>query len=118
MNLYSKPDLPESSMLLLEFHGSDASVQEQADRFGDIAADHGCKSSSGRQSRKTEPGSGRHDMMRRGLSPPLLALTADLLQDVFTRPRPIADMMMFEPQCRSCVVRRTDVVSDMPMDRI
>jgi D-lactate dehydrogenase (cytochrome) len=42
LNLYSKLDLPESPMLLLEFHGSDASVQEQADRFGEIAADHGC----------------------------------------------------------------------------
>src|SRR6516162_5837635 len=38
LNLYSKLDLPESPMLLLEFHGSDASVQEQADRFGEIAA--------------------------------------------------------------------------------
>ena len=42
LNLYSKLGLPESPMLLLEFHGSDASVQEQADRFGDIATEHGC----------------------------------------------------------------------------
>ena len=34
LNLYSKLGLPESPMLLLEFHGSDASVQEQAGRFG------------------------------------------------------------------------------------
>ena len=31
--------LPESPLLLLEFHGSAASVQEQAERFGEIAAD-------------------------------------------------------------------------------
>jgi D-lactate dehydrogenase (cytochrome) len=43
LNLYSKLDLPESPMLLLEFHGSEAGVQEQAGRFGDIAAEHGCK---------------------------------------------------------------------------
>ena len=42
VNLYSKLGLPESPMLLLEFHGTEASVQEQAARFGDIAAEHGC----------------------------------------------------------------------------
>jgi len=41
LNLYSKLSLPETPMLLLEFHGSDASVREQAQRFDDIAADHG-----------------------------------------------------------------------------
>ena len=33
--------LPESPLLLLEFHGSDAGVQEQAERFGEIAAEFG-----------------------------------------------------------------------------
>ena len=42
VNLYSKLGLPESPMLLLEFHGSEASVQEQAARFGEIATEHGC----------------------------------------------------------------------------
>ncbi len=41
LNLYSKLGLPETPMLLLEFHGSDASVQEQAERFGEIATDNG-----------------------------------------------------------------------------
>jgi D-lactate dehydrogenase (cytochrome) len=36
-NLYSKLTLPESPMLLIEFHGTDASVREQAERFGEIA---------------------------------------------------------------------------------
>lgn len=40
-NLYAKLDLPEQPMLLLEFHGTDAGVKEQAERFGDIAAEHG-----------------------------------------------------------------------------
>jgi D-lactate dehydrogenase (cytochrome) len=40
VNAYSKLELPETPLLLLEFHGSDASVQEQAETFGDIAADH------------------------------------------------------------------------------
>ena len=38
-NLYSKLGLPEKPMLLLEFHGTDASVKEQAARFGEIAAE-------------------------------------------------------------------------------
>jgi D-lactate dehydrogenase (cytochrome) len=38
-NAYSKLDLPDSPLLLLEFHGTDASVREQAERFGEIAAE-------------------------------------------------------------------------------
>ncbi|MCE1236855.1 MAG: FAD-binding protein [Hyphomicrobiales bacterium] len=40
-NLYSKLDLPETPLLLLEFHGTDAWVAEQSTRFGEIAADLG-----------------------------------------------------------------------------
>ena len=40
-NAYSKLSLPETPLLLLEFHGSDAGVAEQAARFGEIAADTG-----------------------------------------------------------------------------
>ncbi|MCB8821327.1 FAD-binding oxidoreductase [Microvirga rosea] len=39
VNLHSKLTLPESPLLLLEFHGSVASVQEQAKRFGEIATE-------------------------------------------------------------------------------
>jgi D-lactate dehydrogenase (cytochrome) len=41
VNLHSKLALPESPLLLLEFHGSEAGVQEQAERFGEIAAEFG-----------------------------------------------------------------------------
>ncbi|MEP3947225.1 FAD-linked oxidase C-terminal domain-containing protein [Ascidiaceihabitans sp.] len=40
-NAYSKLDLPEEPLLLLEFHGSEASVLEQAEMFGEIAQEHG-----------------------------------------------------------------------------
>jgi D-lactate dehydrogenase (cytochrome) len=40
-NAYSKLDLPETPMLLVEFHGSKAGVAEQSQRFGEIAADLG-----------------------------------------------------------------------------
>lgn len=40
VNLHAKLDLPETPMLFVEFHGTDASVTEQAERFGEIAADH------------------------------------------------------------------------------
>jgi D-lactate dehydrogenase (cytochrome) len=40
-NTYSKLALPERPMLLVEFHGTETSVAEQARRFGDIAADNG-----------------------------------------------------------------------------
>jgi D-lactate dehydrogenase (cytochrome) len=40
-NQHSKLDLPETPMLLLEFHGTEAGVKEQAERFGEIATDFG-----------------------------------------------------------------------------
>ena len=41
LNNYSKLDLPEGPLLLLEFHGSDASVAEQAETFGMLAEEEG-----------------------------------------------------------------------------
>jgi D-lactate dehydrogenase (cytochrome) len=41
VNLYSKLGLPETPMLLLEFHGTEASVAEQSERFGEIAQELG-----------------------------------------------------------------------------
>jgi len=40
-NAYSKLSLPERPLLLLEFHGTEAGVAEQSQRFGEIAADLG-----------------------------------------------------------------------------
>jgi len=40
-NLYSKLDLPETPLLLVEFHGTEAWVAEQSTRFGEIAEDLG-----------------------------------------------------------------------------
>ncbi|MGF3025451.1 FAD-binding oxidoreductase [Methylobacterium aquaticum] len=40
-NAYSKLTLPETPLLLVEFHGTDAGVREQAERFGEIAAEFG-----------------------------------------------------------------------------
>jgi D-lactate dehydrogenase (cytochrome) len=40
-NLHSKIGLPETPMLFLEFHGTEASVAEQSKRFGEIAAEFG-----------------------------------------------------------------------------
>ncbi|NLH79703.1 MAG: FAD-binding protein, partial [Phyllobacteriaceae bacterium] len=40
-NLYSKLDLPEMPLLLLEFHGTETWVAEQSTRFGEIAEELG-----------------------------------------------------------------------------
>jgi D-lactate dehydrogenase (cytochrome) len=40
-NAYSKLGLPETPMLFLEFHGTEAGVKEQSERFGEISADLG-----------------------------------------------------------------------------
>ena len=41
INNYSKTNLLESPLLLLEFHGSESSVKEQSELFGEIASDFG-----------------------------------------------------------------------------
>ena len=41
VNNYSKINLPEAPLLLLEFHGSETSVKEQSELFGEIASDFG-----------------------------------------------------------------------------
>jgi D-lactate dehydrogenase (cytochrome) len=41
VNAYSKLDLPVTPLLLLEFHGSDAGVIEQAETFGALAEEEG-----------------------------------------------------------------------------
>ncbi len=41
VNAYSKLVLPEKPTLFLEFHGSDAAVKEQSERFAEIAAEFG-----------------------------------------------------------------------------
>ncbi len=40
-NLHSNLGLPETPLLFVEFHGTERSVEEQAERFGEIAADLG-----------------------------------------------------------------------------
>jgi len=40
-NLYSKLSLPEQPVLFVEFHGTDAGVTEQSERFGEIAQELG-----------------------------------------------------------------------------
>ena len=41
VNAYSKLTLPESPLLMLEFHGTEAGVAEQSTRFGEIAEEFG-----------------------------------------------------------------------------
>lgn len=41
VNAYDTADFPPTPHLMVEFHGSDAGVAEQAKRFGDIAAEFG-----------------------------------------------------------------------------
>src|SRR6516165_10670324 len=81
-NLHSKLNLPETPLLFLEFHGSDASVAEQSKRFGEIAKEFGGGPFD--WATKTEDRSrlwqARHDAYwaQRGLRPNTLSLATDV----------------------------------------
>ncbi len=42
-NVYSKLDLPEMPLLFFEFHGSDAGIAEQSERFRELTREYGCE---------------------------------------------------------------------------
>ncbi len=65
VNLYSKLTLRETPMLFLEFHGTEGSVAEQSERFGEIAEELGAARSNGLCARKNAPDSGRRVTTRR-----------------------------------------------------
>ena len=69
-NLYSKLDLPETPLLLLEFHGTEAWVGEQSTRFGEIAADLGGGpfTWTTRPEERTKLWAARHDAYWAGLA--------------------------------------------------
>lgn len=81
-NAYSKLSLPETPMLLCEFHGSEASVAEQAQRFGEIAKDLGGGPFewATRAEDRTRLWQARHDgyWAARGLRPGASALATDV----------------------------------------
>jgi D-lactate dehydrogenase (cytochrome) len=62
-NSYARLTLPERPMLLVEFHGTEQSVAEQASRFGDIAAEHGggVFTSATKPEERTKLWQARHD---------------------------------------------------------
>jgi D-lactate dehydrogenase (cytochrome) len=63
VNGYSKLSLPEAPLLLLEFHGSAASVAEQAEVFGEISGEHGGRGFefTTREEERTRLWQARHD---------------------------------------------------------
>lgn len=82
VNLHSKLSLPESPLLLLEFHGSEASVAEQAERFGDIAAEFegGPFTWATKAEERTRLWQARHDSYwaSRGLRPGAQSVATDV----------------------------------------
>jgi D-lactate dehydrogenase (cytochrome) len=69
-NLYSKLTLPETPLLLVEFHGTEASVHEQSERFGEIAKDLGGGpfTWTTRTEERTKLWTARHDAYWAGLA--------------------------------------------------
>ncbi|HBS49509.1 MAG TPA: FAD-binding oxidoreductase [Rhodobacteraceae bacterium] len=63
-NAYSKLDLPETPLLLLEFHGSEAGAAEQAETFGAIAEEFGGSDfkATGTTEERNALWQARHDM--------------------------------------------------------
>jgi D-lactate dehydrogenase (cytochrome) len=81
-NLYSKLSLPEVPMLFVEFHGTEASVAEQSQRFGEIAQDLGGGPFdwATRAEDRTRPWQARHDAYwaAQRLRPGVQALSSDV----------------------------------------
>jgi len=81
-NAYSKLSLPETPLLLLEFHGTEADVAEQSRMFGEIAAECGGGSFewTTRQEDRTRLWQARHDAYWavRGLRPGAQAVATDV----------------------------------------
>ena len=81
-NAYSKLNLPETPMLFVEFHGTDASVAEQAERFGEIAGELGGGPFdwATRAEDRTKLWQARHDAYWavRGLRPGAQAVASDV----------------------------------------
>jgi FAD/FMN-containing dehydrogenase len=81
-NAYSKLTLPETPMLFVEFHGSEANVKEQSERFGEIAKDlgGGAFDWSTRAEDRTRLWQARHDAYwaGRALRPGVQAFATDV----------------------------------------
>jgi D-lactate dehydrogenase (cytochrome) len=81
-NAYSKLALKETPTLFLEFHGTEASVAEQAKRFGEIASEHqgGAFEWTTRAKDRTRLWQARHDAYWAvvGLRPGAKALATDV----------------------------------------
>jgi len=81
-NAYSRLALPEQPMLFLEFHGSQASVAEQSEQFGEIAREHGGGPFdwATRPEDRTRLWQARHDAYwaARGLRPGASAIATDV----------------------------------------
>ncbi|MDN2567522.1 FAD-binding protein [Aquibium sp. A9E412] len=82
INAYSKLDYPEGPCLFLEFHGTDAGVQEQSQMFGEIAAefDGGPFRWTSVAEERTKLWKARHDAYWAGLAmrPGAKALSTDV----------------------------------------
>jgi D-lactate dehydrogenase (cytochrome) len=81
-NAYSHLTLPETPTLFLEFHGSQAATQEQAETFAAIAANEGggVLISAGAQEERSKLWQARHDAYwaARGLKPGADVLSTDV----------------------------------------
>jgi D-lactate dehydrogenase (cytochrome) len=81
-NRYSKLSLPETPMLFLEFHGTEAGVAEQSQQFGEIAQEFGGGPFdwATRAEDRTRMWQARHDVYwaQRGLRPNAQPLATDV----------------------------------------